>query len=88
MNDIKRQYIKEYKQKRKLDNCEYELTVARNYNKICYERKKGLLDEAMFEKYGVLCPTMCTIQEQLRVIKILDRGDFKNELLQMINEIL
>jgi hypothetical protein len=88
LKKTKREYMREYKRNKKLENAEYEKAIAKNYNKISYDKKVGKIDQDLFEKYSILYPNMVIIKEQLHYINLLDKNNVKNDIIKMLDEIL
>lgn len=93
MEDIKqqrrREYIKEYKKNRREDNLDYENALANSYNRISYYRKKGIVDNDLYDSVKILYPSFYSIRNELQTIKLLDKnGSAKEQLLKMIQDIL
>ena len=86
--EYKRDYIKAYKNDKRSQNRPYEQALSSNYNKIGYDRKKGTLNEVWLAKYGVVYPCIVEIKKQLELIVLLHRGNFKEDILTMIENIL
>jgi len=86
--EYRREYIKAYKNGKRTANPIYEQALSSNYNKIGYDRRKGLLNEELLTKYGVLYPSITEIKKQLEMIVLLNRGLFKDDILALVNEIL
>jgi len=76
-----------YKQTKKIENPEYERALARTYNKLYYSKKNGLIDNDMYEKYGILYPSIQEIRDQLKLIKLLSKDEVSTDIIEMMNEI-
>lgn len=88
----RRNYIKMYKQIKKTEDEDQYKNLAKNYNKICYQRKNGMIDEKLAKQYGVLYPNYISIREELVNIRSIlgskDKTIIKQEILNMLEEIL
>jgi hypothetical protein len=93
MNTTKKTYIREYKQKKRLEDPETERVFNRIHNRLSYYRKTNTLDEKFYQVHGLLTPDMITIRDALQSIAVVLRkngndGQPRERLIAMIDEII
>lgn len=93
MNTTKKTYIREYKQKKRLEDPETERTFNRIHNRLSYYRKTNTLDESFYRVHQLLTPDMITIRDALQSIAIVlqkngNDGKPRERLIAMIDEII